>query len=89
MAKYMKKPVVIEAWQWLGTTLEDARIFCTAKNIPHFCVGGMGGKAGLIIPTLKGNHLAQKGDWIIKGVQGEFYPIKNNIFLETYEKVVD
>jgi len=36
-------------------------------------------------PTLEGGHIVSPGDWIIKGVKGEFYPIKNDIFLETYE----
>jgi hypothetical protein len=42
---------------------------------------------GLIIPTLEGNHLARENDWIIKGVAGEFYPCKPDIFEATYEAV--
>lgn len=41
----------------------------------------------LCIPTLEGNHLADKGDFIIKGVKGEFYPCKPDIFEKTYEEV--
>lgn len=44
---------------------------------------------GLIIPTLEGDHLARQGDWIIKGVKGEFYPCKPDIFEATYEEVYD
>ena len=42
----------------------------------------------LIIPTLEGDHEANPGDWIIKGIAGEFYPCKPHIFEKTYEKVV-
>ena len=41
----------------------------------------------LVIPTLEGDMLARPGDWIIKGVQGEFYPCKDDIFQQTYEQV--
>ena len=41
----------------------------------------------LIIPTLEGDHEASVGDYIIKGVQGEFYPCKPDIFKQTYEKI--
>lgn len=41
----------------------------------------------LIIPTLEGNHKANVGDWIIEGVNGEFYPCKSDIFEKTYEEV--
>lgn len=43
----------------------------------------------LTIPTLEGDHLARHGDWIVKGVNGEFWPIKPDIFKKTYEKVED
>ena len=43
----------------------------------------------LLIPTLEGDMLAQPGDWIIKGVQGEFYPCKPDIFAATYDLVED
>jgi len=49
-------------------------------------VGGM--QSGcLVIPTLEGEHLARPGDWIIRGVVGEFYPCKPDIFDDTYEEV--
>jgi hypothetical protein len=44
-------------------------------------------RVGLIITTLEGNHLAVQNDWIIKGVKGEFYPCKPDIFDLTYEKL--
>ena len=53
-------------------------------NIDHNKVEG-----GLIIKTLEGEHVATIGDFIIKGVKGEFYPCKPNIFAMTYEKAGD
>ena len=90
--KFRKKPVVIEAVQWNGTNL---------REIIHFC-GGRHESAskwswpeyeqivraeGLKVFTLEGPLLATIGDWIIKGVKGEFYPCKPDIFAETYESV--
>jgi len=87
MSKYRKKPVVIEAVQFDGT-IESA-------NDVLAWMGHSGQKAwrhhstkpemGVVIHTLEGNHLASPGDFIIKGVQGEFYPCKPDIFAETYE----
>jgi len=78
--KFRKKPVVIEAVKWDGnlTTIENF-------GIPE-CSQDLGSKT-LQIQTLEGEMTAQVGDWIIKGVQGEFYPIKEDIFEATYDKV--
>ena len=46
---------------------------------------GEPGSDAFIIQTLEGDHLARKGDWIIRGVHGEFYPCKPDIFAKTYE----
>lgn len=73
--KYRKKPVVIEAIQFDGTNHDDIVEFC----------GGFTRDA--IISTLEGDMTAQPGDWIIKGVQGEYYPCKPDIFAATYEAV--
>ena len=73
--KFRKKPVVIEAIQWKGDNIVEIR----DNKIPA--------KQTLIIRTLEGDMTAQKGDWIIKGVKGEFYPCKPKIFKMTYEKV--
>ena len=93
--KFKKKPVIINAVQWDGKDhrkafnfLEGVDEACaiepTGKNfyIDHSKVDG-----GLIIKTLEGEHLANIGDWIIKGVQGEFYPCKPEIFEQTYDPV--
>lgn len=89
MAKWRKKPVVIHASQWNGHTLAEARQFQDARNLPHWAIGGRNGKTGMIIPTLEGDHLAESGDYIICGVQGEFYPCKPDIFAATYEAVLE
>ncbi len=85
--KFRKKPVIVDAWQWNGTTLEDAKDFCKKNGLPDFHIGSYGYGTGLVIPTLEGNHLAIKGDWIIRGVEGEYYPCKPDIFEKTYEPV--
>jgi hypothetical protein len=86
MSRYRKKPVVVDAWQWLGTTFEDAKQFVekTSLHIP-ITISSRKGVTGMLISTFEGNMIAQKGDWIIKGVKGEVYPCKPDIFEQTYE----
>ena len=81
MAKYRKKPVVIEAVQWTGKNLEDVSRFMQGGRDHRFS------DDDLIIKTLEGDHRANPGDFIIKGVKGEFYPCKPDIFEATYEIV--
>ena len=79
--KYRKKPVVVEAMQWTGDNefeLDQFVDVVVAFNYPEM---------EMIIPTLEGDHTASVGDWIIKGVAGEFYPCKPDIFEMTYEAV--
>ena len=85
--KFRKKPVVIDAWQWTGKTLADALKFSQDNGLPKWGVGARNGKTGMIIPTLEGDHLASHGDWILRGVSGEYYPCKPDIFDATYEPV--
>ena len=77
MAKrYRKKPVVIEAVQWVGNFGE----------IERFVGGDAEFREGqLVVATLEGPLRASEGDWIIKGVKGEFYPCKPDVFAATYE----
>lgn len=93
MAKYVKKPVVIEAIQWTGLNQEEIKEFCpTAKfQIIDTAWEVHKGPAHtlLIIPTLEGDHYASQGNYIIKGVHGEFYPCKEDIFHETYDSYDD
>lgn len=79
MPKFRKKPVVIEAVQWTGKNVKEIMDFMSWRNAAH------DDRAGLTIHTLEGNHHASPGDWIIKGVKGEFYPCKPDIFAATYE----
>lgn len=78
--KYRKKPVVIEALVWTGENVKEIKEFCGLE-----CFYGFNGLELLYIKTLEGNHLARIGDYIIKGVKGEFYPCKPDIFKLTYE----
>lgn len=84
MAKYRKKPVVIDAIQWTGENAWGIRDFIGGQ-VGWSIIGG----ESLSIDTLEGRMEASRGDWIIKGIKGEFYPIKNDIFEQTYEAVVD
>jgi len=85
MAKYRKKPIVVNAVQWTGHNFAECEKFYPGieKTGNHLTTGG------LIITTLEGNMIAQVGWWIIKGVKGEFYPCDPDIFELTYEKVED
>jgi hypothetical protein len=77
--KFRKKPVVIEAVQWTGDNLSEIQRFYRPNEIL------IGDK--IVISTLGGTITADKGDWILKGIKGEYYPCKPDIFAETYEKV--
>lgn len=78
--KYRKKPVVIDAI--LFNEQSDMRDICKFMGVK---ISIDVRKQGIIIPTLEGDHLASFGDYIIKGVKGEFYPCKPDIFEMTYE----
>lgn len=85
--RYIKKPVVIEAIQWKGTfaSYDEICLFVGKSLQNNHC--GEREPQELYIETLEGVHLAKKGDFIIKGVHGEFYPCKPDIFEKTYEQV--
>ena len=84
MGIYRKKPVEVEAVQWMGTRSSWDEIMAMGKI--KWKPGEMGAET-FYIETLEGDHLARKHDYIIKGVKGEFYPCKPDIFDQTYEKV--
>lgn len=84
MAKYRKKPVVIEAMRFDGYNGLDICAF-TGQSIPDT----MFLNRKIRISTLEGTMEAAPGDYIIKGVKGEFYPCKPDIFAATYEAVDD
>lgn len=80
--KFRKKPIIIEAIQFNGENMDEIKslfpdIKCFSSAIGHF----------FHIETEEGTMCAMKGDWIIKGVKGEFYPCKPDIFVETYEQL--
>ena len=81
MAKYRKKPVVIEAVQWDGKAFDGA----FPGDIGDVTFAGR----TLLIATLEGTMTASPGDYIIRGVQGELYPCKPAIFEATYDLVPD
>jgi hypothetical protein len=88
--KFRKKPVVIEAVQWNTKNYDEIVAFTDgkARYYEWFQYNESGlNKEMLHISTLEGKMEASKGDWIIKGVKGEFYPCKPDIFEQTYEKV--
>jgi hypothetical protein len=82
MTAYRKKPVVIEAMQY-GP--ETCAAICAWMSQEHFPDPEVCGVCDLIIPTLEGDMTARPGDWIIKGVKGEFYSCKPDIFAAIYE----
>ena len=82
--KYRKKPVVIEAMQFTNESKERVFNFVTCTCTPEYSYGGA---PQLIIQTLEGDMTADVDDWIIKGIKGEFYPCKPDIFEATYEPV--
>jgi hypothetical protein len=87
MGLYRKRPVVIEAIQWTGANIDEILPMVDFAKLPATTGIGHAADGGLTIPTLEGDHLASPGDWIIKGVQGELYPCKPDIFEATYEAV--
>lgn len=100
MRRYVKRPVAVEAVQLRWSTWNDVCDFLgdiVSKDNPGREIGvdevsDTCDEPGptyiaLTIPTLEGDHTALHGDWIIKGVEGEFYPCKPAIFERTYEPV--
>ena len=76
MARYRKKPVIIEAYQWHIVLGEGAGVILSKDGKPY-------------CKTLEGPLWVSDGDWIITGVEGEVYPCKPDIFEKTYELVED
>ena len=95
--KFRKKPIEIEAIQWTGdSSVKAVSEFLGANNQElendDYVIkleNGTCRLGNLYIKTLEGLMLANIGDWVIKGVNGEFYPCKPDIFEKTYEKVGD
>jgi len=91
--RYRKKPIVIEAIQFTGNNWDEVSKF--VPNANGYEVGDGQDKDGNIMPQphyamihiLEGTMRADIGDWIIMGIKGEFYSVKDEIFKETYERV--
>lgn len=84
--KFIKKPIIISAEQFLATKKSfDAIIGLGLKDNDWY--PGEIGSESFKIKTLEGNMTVNKYDWVIKGIKGEFYPCKPDIFEMTYEKV--
>lgn len=90
----MKRPIVVECCQWDGNNLNEIEKFVGDKLHKKYIEGNYFGSRkkvvqllGVEIETLEGNHKARVGDYIIKGVDGEFYPCKKDIFEKTYDIV--
>jgi hypothetical protein len=80
MSFFRKKPVIVEAVQFTLNNMEECEEFVGGDI-------GKDAKGDTIIATLEGAMRVSIGDWIIKGVKGEFYPCKPDIFETTYEAV--
>lgn len=92
--KYRKKPIEVDAVQWTGKnsyeikefTLGNSHISALSVYRPQ---GQLPEDFQLFINTLEGTMTVNIGDYIIKGVEGEFYPVRENIFNKTYERIKD
>jgi hypothetical protein len=97
MAQYRKKPVVIDAVQFTKEIAESGNVFrfqydhdgkvVVSDFVIYSNVGNVPNEKSLQITTLEGTMRASVGDWVIRGINGEFYPCKPDIFDKTYEAV--
>lgn len=89
MAKYRKKPLVVEAIQSTGEPQRNREIidWTRGSKTPAFMDTHPTEREMLSINTLEGTHWVTPGDWVIKGIRGEAYPCKPDIFEKTYEPV--
>lgn len=89
--KYRKKPVVIEALQWDGTRkgVDDIRAWAPKLKTVSLITNQIGDVTDWRIGTLEGNHIVSPFDFVIRGVAGEFYPCKPDIFRATYDAIPD
>jgi hypothetical protein len=94
--QYKKKSVIIEALQWTGNNhremwdfLEDKPDEAIAPIGKNFYIDFNKNPSGLVIKTAEGEHIANLGDFIIKGVKGEYYPCKPDIFEMTYTECTE
>ena len=99
MKQYVKKPIPVSALQWTGDNLEEMKAFCTDKNGVEMCLikfstsytlkdssSHSENHSDLWIKTKEGDLKAQVRDYIMKGIEGEFYPCAESIFLKSYDE---
>ncbi len=89
--RYTKKPVMIEALQWDGSYESMMKIRETFSDLRCSSTYHQDNNTvqSFVVYTLEGQHVVSPGDFVIKGVKGEFYPCKPDIFELTYDKVND
>lgn len=80
MKRYVKKPIVIEAKQFFGNNTQEIIDWVDKQYLP------CGDDTEILITTMEGIMRANVGDYIIKGINGEFYPCKPDIFIKTYDR---
>lgn len=80
--KAQKKPIIVEAIEYTGDNKREIIDFTNGLALTNTCYDH------LTIPTLEGDHNCSVGDYVIKGVKGEFYPCKPDIFLATYDVLI-
>lgn len=87
--KYRKKPVIVDAVQINESDYETTnKLFLLGiSNKLSMMSSNLDGTITFTVDTLEGRMTGHKGDWIVKGIRGEFYIVKDDIFKETYEKV--
>jgi hypothetical protein len=89
--KFRKKPVVIDAFQWSPQQEEQApqwfKDALASRQIYYIDAGSINVKLGICV--IGGRVTADSGDWVLRGVNGEFYPCTDDIFWKTYEQVSD
>jgi hypothetical protein len=76
--RYRKRPLEVEAVQWLGEL----------RPIHDLGAGYTQVGKNLFLQTLEGSMIVNPGAWVVKGIKGEFYPVRDDIFRATYEEVV-
>jgi hypothetical protein len=84
MKTYVKKPIPVPALQWKGDNLQEIKDFCKDEILEEMCFTN---NKDLWIQTREGQLMAQVGDFIMKGIEGEFYPCAESIFKKTYDEV--
>lgn len=85
--QYIKKPAKISAIEWTGDNFDEVKAFAGANALIDHVMNGSQNKKVLKIRTELGIVNAEKGDFIIQGTHGDFYPCKADIFKDVYQEV--